>query len=199
MIQFHSDKAVAWIRAILWEYNENYTDERVKGLLLRAQQLHPESHQLYLLFFQIALENKGQTDESTAIKCANIVYTNGRNKFTNASFYIEMLNIVDKFSSAGSIQLQIFEDIQTKFQTDEIVWHTLAQRQLHGKPSIELIKLEDEDSKLNENKSFRISKQLPLKTRIELCQKIYEKAVNTVCYLVHLHWSFFLNFYFSSG
>lgn len=168
---------VAWIRAILWEYNENYTDERVKGLLLRSQQLHPDSQKLYLIFFQIALENKSRTDEDVALKLAKIVYKNGKKKFSGASFYIEMLNIVDKFSYAKSIQVEILEDIRSMFQNDEIVWHTLAQRQLNGLPLIELTQL---DSQSNENKGFDVSEQIPLKKRIELCQKIYEQSVRSV-------------------
>lgn len=158
--------------------------------MLRAQQLHPESQKLYAIFFQIALENKSQADEEIALKLADIVYANGKKKFTNASFYIEMLNIVDKFSYAASIQLQILEDIQTMFEIDELVWHTLAQRQLNGLRSVELIKSEEEENKSNENTGFRVSEELPLKKRIELCQQIYEKALQTVCRWLNCNFGF---------
>lgn len=98
--QFHSNKADVWIRAILWEYNENFNEERVKGLLLRAQQHHPDNQKLYLTFFQIELENKRQADDELALQHANVVYNNGKQKFTDIAFYIEMLKIVDMFEFA---------------------------------------------------------------------------------------------------
>lgn len=153
--------------------------------MLRAQQLHPESQQLYLLFFQIALENKSQTDGCIALKLADIVYTNGKKKFQNASFYIEMLNIVDKFGYANTIQLQILQNIQAMFQNDEYVWHFLAQRQLEGLPSIKLIESKAEDDGCDENSILQMSEQSSFKKRIQMCQQVYKKAVKSV-YLSYL-------------
>lgn len=148
--------------------------------MLRAQQLHPESQQLYLLFFQIALENKSQTNECIALKLADIVYTNGKKKFQNASFYIEMLNIVDKFGYANTIELQILQNIQEMFQNDEYVWHFLAQRQLEGLPSIKLIESEVEDDVCDEKSILQMSEQSSFKKRIQMCQQVYKKAVKSV-------------------
>lgn len=94
-----------WIRTILWEYNENFNDGRVKNLLFRAQQRHPESQKLYLTFFRIELENKRKSVELEALQHADVVYASSKKKFTNIEFYIEMLNIVDKFGYAHTIQV----------------------------------------------------------------------------------------------
>lgn len=110
--QFHSDKQDVWVRAILWEYNENFNNERIKSLLMRAQSRHPESQKLYLTFFQIELENKCQLAALEALQHADIVYTSSKKKFSNIEFYVEMLNIVDKFSYASSIQQNILEDMR---------------------------------------------------------------------------------------
>lgn len=187
-----------WIRAILWEYNENFNDERVKNLLLRAQQRHPESQNLYLTFFKIELENKRKSEEIEALQHADIVYTSSKKKFTNIDFYIEMLNIVDKFSYANSIQQNILDDMREMFPREEILWHTLAQRELNGLSTVDctvdftgLIKSEDaankgEDNKVN-LKKLKIEDlsgpaQHTLRKRIELCIQIYEEAVKVVSF-----------------
>lgn len=186
IFQFHSDKAEVWIRAILWEYNENYSDERVKGLLLRAQQLHPESRKLYLTFFQIELENKRQADENLALQHATIVYTNGKKKFNNVNYCIEMLNVVDQFSYAISIRDQILYDMREMFPHEDIMWHTLAQRELNGLPTVqsnESVDGGDDENKLD-LKNVKIedstSAQQTLRKRIESCVQIYEEAVKMV-------------------
>lgn len=165
---------------------------------MRAQQRHPESQKLYLTFFQIELENKRQSPEIEALQHADIVYTSSKKKFTNVEFFIDMLNIVDKFSYASSIQQNILEDMRVMFPREEIMWHTLAQRELHGLSPIDctvdftgLIKAEgienkDEDNKLNVNlKKLKIEDlstpaQHTLRKRIELCTQIYEEAVKVV-------------------
>lgn len=158
LFKFHSDNPEVWIRTILWEYNENYNDERVKSLLLRAQQRHPESHKLYLTFFRIRLENKRKSDELEALQHADVVYASSKKKFTNIEFYIEMLNIVDKFSYAHSIQQRILDDMREMFPRAEILWHTLAQRELKGLSNIDctvdfsgLIKLECDSESRNDS------------------------------------------------
>lgn len=187
--QFHGDKPDVWIRAILWEYNENFQDHRVKGLLLRAQQRHPESQKLYLTFFQIELENKRKSEESLAMQHADVVYTNGKKKFSNIDYFIDMLNIVDKFSYAKSIQQSILDDMRRLFPRNELLWHTLAQRELNGLSPIdcttditESLKKEGEDSKDNINiiADPTATVQHTLKKRIELCVQIYDSAVKVV-------------------
>ncbi|XP_055310345.1 U3 small nucleolar RNA-associated protein 6 homolog [Sitodiplosis mosellana] len=191
MLQFHSDKADVWIRAILWEYNENYSHERVKGLLLRAQHLHPESQKLYLTFFQIELENKREADESLALQHAQIVYTNGKKTFTNVTFYIEMLNIVDKFSYANSIQHMIMNDLREMFQHEEIMWHTLAQRELNDLSTDQFIKLENEDNAMDEDSSRLTAVQHSQRKRIEKCVEIYQEAVQVVN--TAKMWTYYIN------
>lgn len=176
----------------------------MKKLLLRAQQLHPESQKLYLTFFQIELENKRKSDELEALQHADVVYSSSKKKFTNIDYYIEMLSISDKFKYASSIQQAILEDMRMMFPREEILWHTLAQRELNGLSSIDctvdfagLIKSEcgendDEDSKANLKKlkieDLSTPAQNPLRKRIELAIQIYEEAVKVVG-----HGFFFLN------
>lgn len=200
MLQFHGDKPDVWIRAILWEYNENYQDHRVKGLLLRAQQRHPESQKLYLTFFQIELENKRKADESLALQHADVVYSNGKKKFTNIEYFIEMLNIVDKFGYAKSIQQTILDDMRRLFPRHELLWHTLAQRELNGlSPGdcttdiTESVKREGADARKSHGKVADPSASVThtLKKRIELCVQIYDAAVKEVD--TTQMWDYYLN------
>lgn len=168
-----------WIRTILWEYNENFNDGRVKSLLLRAQQRHPESQQLYLTFFRIELENKRKSVELEALQHADVVYASSKKKFTNIEFYIEMLNIVDKFSYAHTIQRHILDDMRKMFPRHEILWHTLAQRELKGLSNIDcnidftgLIKVECEpegmDDSDSENKDYESTDNRSEDTKMDL-------------------------------
>lgn len=186
-----------WVRAILWEYNENYNDKHIKELLLHAQQRHPESQKIYLTFFKIELENKRQSHEIEALQHAEIVYTSSKKKFTNIEFYIEMLSIVSNFSFARSLEQHILEDMRIMFVREEILWHTLAQRELNGQSSVDctidfkgLIKLEtnkqnyEDDIKVNFKKlkieDISVPVNHTLRKRIQLCVLIYDEAVKVV-------------------
>lgn len=212
--QYHGDKPEVWLRAILWEYNENFKVDRVKDLLLRAQQRHPESQEIYLTFFRIELENKRQAAEMEALQHAEIVYTNTKKKFTNIEFSIEMLNIANQFSYALSIQETILEDMRTMFPLEEILWHTLAQRELNGQSSVvcsseftELIKTEGEGNKEGDSKEnfkrlkmehLAIPPQRTLRQRIQTCLNIYREAVKMVSGSIALNQNaIFCLFFFS--
>lgn len=200
MIQFHGDKPDVWNRAILWEYNENNQDHRLKGLLLRAQQRHPESQKLYLTFFEIELENKRKADEQLALQHADVVYSNGKKKFTHIDYFIELLKIVDKYPYARPIQQTILDDMRNLFPLQELLWHTLAQRQLNGlSPNddtmdmTEAVKREGEDNKDNIAKWTDPSTLEPhtLKKRIELCVQLYDASVGRLN--TTQMWNYYLN------
>lgn len=174
---------------------------------MRAQQKHPESQKLYLIFFKIELENKRQSDELEALLHADIVYTSSKKKFTNIDFFIEMLNIVDKFAYANSIQQNILDDMREMFPREEVLWNTLAQRELKGLSTVDctvdfsgLIKTEDgenksDDCKVNLKKlkieDLSSPPQHTLRKRIELCIQIYEQAVKIVD--TPKMWNFYIN------
>lgn len=107
-----------------------------------------------------------------------------------------MLKIVDKFNYASSIQQNILQDMREMFPREEILWHTLAQRELHGLSMVDctvdftgLIKSEDgksEDSKVNLKKLKIEDLSAPthhtLRKRIQLCIQLYEEAIKLVSY-----------------
>lgn len=158
---------------------------------MRAQQHHPQSQKLYFTFFQIELENKRKSEEKLALERAKVVYTNVRKKFTDLKFFIEILSIADRFAYASSIQKTILDDMREFFPREELLWHTLAQRELNGLStndcSVHLsdVKEEDEDSKPKFGKLKMIDTQTnsnsqSLRKRIELCVQIYDAAVTAV-------------------
>lgn len=154
--------------------------------MLRAQQRHPESQKIYFTFFQIELENKRKADDTTVIQHADIVYSNGKKKFTDIEYFIEMLNIVDKFSYAKPLQQTILDDMRRLFPRHELLWHTLAQRELNGlslsdttTDISDVVKKEDEESHEPRIEAIPPSTHT-LKKRIELCVQIYDSAVKLV-------------------
>lgn len=202
----HGDDLNVWIRAIQWEYIENYNVERVKSLLSRAQQRHPNAQQLYTIAVRIELENKSRLDVAEAFRGAEAAYMNSRmQKFTNAEFYAEMYELVDKYRYAHAIQQHILNDMQEICPHAEVRWHILAQRELNAAlQEIFLIKMECEDAaEENENgeagdsnagatnsKTNGMDMGIDLKNvkvedytkpqRIEACINIYEDAIKDV-------------------
>lgn len=144
-----------------------------------------------MTFFQIELENKRKSEENLALQHADVIYINGQKKFTNIEFYIEILNIVDRFSYAKSIQETVLDDMRRLFPREELLWHTLAQRELNGLSTNDCtvhmaeVKEEDEDRKPKFGKLKMIDTQTnsdsqSLRKRIELCVQIYDAAVAAV-------------------
>lgn len=184
---------------ILYEYNENASDERVKGLMLKAQHRHPESQKLYLTFFQMELENRRKADEDLALQHATVVYAEGKKKFpTNFNYYLDMLKMVDKFEYAHSIQAMILNDMTETFRNDDLLWHTFAQRELVGLSTgnfRETIRNSGRDNGAVDHHMngaddcFKMSldmikteEQVPayLRKRIEYSVQIYEESVKVV-------------------
>lgn len=156
---------------------------------MRAQQQLPEAQKLYTIGFRIELENKCKLDELDVVQRAEALYASSRvQKFTNAEFYIEMLEIIDKFSYAHAIQQHILDDMQDMCPHAEIRWHTLAQRELKGLSSkincavdfSGLIKMECDDAENNKNTGFEVKFENTNAKRIESCIKTYEDAVKDV-------------------
>lgn len=207
--QFHGDNVDVWLRAILWEYNENYSDERVKSLWIRALQKLPNAPKLYVTGFRIELENKCKLDETEAIQRAKEMYANSRaQQFKNIEFYMELLEILDGFSYAQSIEQHILNDMQEMCPHSEVRWQRMAQRELNGHATKNttincpvdfsgLIKMES-DAERNDNGKIIDATQMNLNLkmmkienlsgtshntlakRIESCTKVYEDAVKDV-------------------
>lgn len=176
---------------------------------MRAQQQLPAAQKLYTTGFRIELENKIKLDEVEALQRAESMYESSRaQKFINAEFYIEMLDILDKFNYAHAIQQRILDDMQEMCPHAEIRWHTLAQRELKGLTSkincavdfSGLIKMECDDVENNKNEGGATTdaknidlnlKKMKIEDlaapphhtsakRIESCIKTYEDAVKDV-------------------
>lgn len=182
-LQFHSTNLEAWIRAIRWEYSENFEYERVKHLINSAQELHPDAESLYTLLVRIELENKQESPKIEALQNADNVYMKAKQKITNVDFFIKLLEIADKYDFTGELQEKILADMETMFNNKEIVWHIFAQRALNGlfcpgnmNDNQKLVKTEL-IGKLN-IKTTRIENSQ--KKRIENCSRIYSKAVKMV-------------------
>lgn len=187
----------------MWEYNENYNEERVKGLLLRAQQHHPDSELINLAFFEMELENKRKASEELALKHATVIYANAKKQFDGIHFYLEMLRTIDRFPYANELKETMLHEMQERFARDESMWHTMAQRVLNDTSEedklddIETVKKDEDDdgSSDDEEDGDNAGKKTPLskedrqkalevlqRKRINLFIAVYKKAIEVVIF-----------------
>lgn len=179
----------------------NYNKERVKGLLLRAQQHHPDSELINLIFFEIELENGREADEELALKHAIVIYTSATKQFDGIQFYLKMLKTIDRYPYANALKETMLHDLKEKFAGDELMWHTMAQRVLNDtseedklndlKDDVDAME-EDGDADGDENdkkpeKKVQLSaedRQKALEVlqrkRLDLVVAVYKKAIEEV-------------------
>jgi len=108
-----------------------------------------------------------------------------------------MLDIARKNCPAEELQHKIINDMMKLFPLEELMWHTLAQRELEGlhipnqitnsKPIIGEIKMDESD---NDTKEAIVSQET-LKERIDFCVQVYEEAVRAI--KTEKMWSFYIN------
>lgn len=183
MIQFHGDQADTWQKAVMWEYEESDNMERVKHFMLGGLQRHPESKSLYCTFFKIKLleackVNPADDDESSEwnnrLAKAEIIYKSGKDKIRSVDFLVEILEIADGFPVTRNLQQKILSDMKNEFPLNELMWHTLARRELQGRHFNDPIPGEPNSKKC-----------------IELCLTVYETACETL--KTESMWNYYLN------
>lgn len=190
MIQFHADKPETWQKAVMWEHEETKNKERVKHFILGGLQRHPKSEILYFTFLKLKLleGDKLKVEDSDGkdklITQAELIYKDGKENISSIEFIVGMLEIVSRFEFARSLEALILSDMQSGYRDSELMWHTLAKRELSGR---HLSAIQEEG---HENaKSSSSSPVDPIKC-IDLCVTIYE----TACDLVNTPqmWSYYL-------
>lgn len=127
-----------------------------------------------------------------ALEYLDECYRNGKLKFPQIEYYFGMLQIVDKLSYARPMQQIILVDVRTEYLQNELLWHTLAQRELHGMTVNDNPKnfgdenhQEDEDSKSSFSKSQSSDHSVslrPMRTRIKACVETYKDGIDHVSY-----------------
>lgn len=193
--QIHDNKPEVWCRAIRWEHHENFEGGRFHDLMKTAKMKHPESLSVFLTIFQVELEAIRKQNVNEAIDYLEDGYRKGKLKFPQIEFYFGVLQIVDKLSYARSMQQLILTDARAEYLHNELLWHTLAQRELHGMTVNDNSKFfadehhqEDDDSKSSYSKSQSSDHSVslrPMRTRIKACVETYKEGIDHVSFARH--------------
>lgn len=168
MIQFHADKPETWQKAVMWEHEETKNRDRVKHFILGGLQRHPKYQDLYLTFIKLKLlegVDRKEEDQAKLIAQAELIYKDGKSNIKTTEFIVGVLEIVSKFEFARSFEAAILADMQANHRNSELMWHTLAKRELNGRH-------------LNTIAEEKAAKQVasdPEKC-IQLCATIYQTA-----------------------
>ncbi|KAH8408988.1 hypothetical protein KR009_004907 [Drosophila setifemur] len=192
IFQYHGDDPDIWVDAALWLYEFNRLNiDRVKDILLRGLQRHPDSDVLNKCFFDImlkeaALANSERTlaentlsEQDIKLERVEAVYRNSMANITQLNYFVSLLDSCEDYHElTGKLQRIIIDDIQEKFPREPGLWDLLAQRELRG---YHLGDLADEDQD-NSDEEPASKKSCPvnsrsLKRRIQLCVTVYKSAV----------------------
>lgn len=139
MLQFHADKPETWLKAVMWEHAETKNKERVKHFILGGLQRHPKSQELYFAFIKLKLiegaDLKEEQNEARdkLISQAELIYKEGKTSIGSIEFVVGVLEIVSEFDFARSLEAIVLADMQANYRDSELMWHTLARRELKGK------------------------------------------------------------------
>lgn len=192
MLKFHSDKPEVWQKAVMWEHEEAKNAARVKHLIYGGLQRHPKSETLYFTFIKLKLLEAAaiQSDIADAdqreqaqqklLAQTEVIYKEARENIETVEFLVGILEIVSNFEFAAPLEAVILADLQASHRQSELMWHTLARRELAGRHL----------SKIEEGGATKRHPSDPKKC-IELCATIYE----TACELLDTEqmWSYYLD------
>lgn len=161
MLQFHSDKPEVWLKAVMWEYIETKNMIRVKHLLTTSLKHHPTCIDLHKAFIQIELDEVQAAfdcQEKTTVEENEIAlaltqcftfYKNSKTIIDDVGFYLELLDVTQKFPYAKNLTKEIVSDVQEKYETIPKTWHFFAQSELHGRSFQDLDSLEERSTRQN--------------------------------------------------
>uniref|UniRef100_A0A1B0DPT5 U3 small nucleolar RNA-associated protein 6 homolog n=1 Tax=Phlebotomus papatasi TaxID=29031 RepID=A0A1B0DPT5_PHLPP len=202
MIQLHGDKPDMWLRAVIWEYEQTQDMERVKHFMLGGLQRHPDNTKLYYKFLKIKLLEADKIQEQTEARLqernhlleqAKIIYLNSRKKIHSIEYLVNILEILQEFAFAEDLRNLVLKDMQNDHPLEELMWHTLAHRELMG-----LHMANDQQTNESETESQDISgddatakNQTTPKRRIESCVAVYEQATKIL--KTEKMWSYYIN------
>ncbi|XP_061401813.1 U3 small nucleolar RNA-associated protein 6 homolog [Musca vetustissima] len=213
MLGYHGDKDTVWCDYGLWAYEFTQQLKQVTEIFFRALKRHPSSEVINLAFFDILIKETARiTDVSNAIDLmerqlglerAVLLYRNTKTKIKNVSYYLKLLERCEEptyINCTVLLQKEIIEDIMKNFFAEPMVWDFLAQRELRGYNMIDLQEVTSKQVAELQEQQMQTDGNMPqetiwkphsLKLRIELCFKVYEKAVAALP--TEEMWSYFIN------
>lgn len=175
----HGHHVENWLKYIKWERAIQTNEKKVKNLLLRALQRHPESEDLHIEFMDVELSNDRDLTTQNVLDNTILLYNNAKKTISSLTFKATVLNKLNNYAFAKPLQLLVLEDMKSVDCHDELFWHILAQRELKGLPTFDEFRNKQLLEKEPKSESQKIS--------IKRCVKVYVSAVSKVMTI------FFLN------
>lgn len=142
MVNVHGDKVWVWRKAAKWELSEMKNTEGALVILRNGIHHHPESKELYIEAFSLELqsalprdktaEDAGDRKEKAAIR-AQVHFETSLNRIGNdVDYMISLLDIATQYDFTEKLQQKISEHLLTNCWKSELMWYTMAQRELAG-------------------------------------------------------------------
>lgn len=149
---------------------------------MRALIKHPTSEDLHLEFLDIELENERELPQMDVTSNVKLLYTNAVKSLRNdnsvtaervLTFKAAVLDLLEKYAFTSEMQLMVLKDVDDRHLKEELFWHILAQRELHGRLTLDEVKNVQPDS-------THVSVVKSPKLNIKRCVKVYETALSKV-------------------
>lgn len=181
-ILHHGHHVENWLKYIKWERAIQANETKIRNLLMRALMKHPASDDLHLEFLDIELTNERELPEVDVTENVSLLYTNAVKSLRNDKsvpaekilrFKDAVLDVLEKFPFTKDVQLMVLKDVDDGHLREELFWHILAQRELHGKLTLDEVRNEQ----LNHTVDPELKSQ---KLNIKRCVKVYEAALSKV-------------------
>ncbi|XP_073832758.1 U3 small nucleolar RNA-associated protein 6 homolog [Musca autumnalis] len=213
MLGYHGDKDTVWCDYGLWAYEFTQQMKQVTEIFFRALKRHPSSEVINLAFFDILIKETARItkvnnaidimERQLGLERALLLYRNTKTKIKNVSYYLKLLERCEEpnyMNCTALLQKEIIEDVMKNFFAEPMVWDFLAQRELRGFNMIDLQEVTAQQVAELQEQQMQTEEGIPqesiwkshsLKLRIELCFKVYEKAVAALP--TEAMWSYFIN------
>lgn len=198
MLNIHAHNPEAWMRAISWECEDMQNIVIARKYFLCALQKNPESHLLFTNYVKMELKEGAQVpdwnkhDRDLALHRSTLVYEMAKKKINDIKFFIELLSMVQDFPFTDTLIETIIHDMEIVFPRKELLWHTLAQRELMGFHRHYKNESKDSDDydKDEETTPNNLPRKKKLRARIEICVQVYEVATEEL--KTDTMWSYYI-------
>ncbi|CAH0546712.1 unnamed protein product [Brassicogethes aeneus] len=142
ILKHYSQQPDAWILiAKYYAYEKNNKKDAINHLL-KGLTIHKDSQALYREAFELLLSGEPKhisenalEDEIYKIKTLNLKIKTYLDTIfhdiPDINFYIELLEMLQKYPSTQESQEMIVEKLIESYSGEDLVWHTLAQRELN--------------------------------------------------------------------
>lgn len=125
----------AWKVATAWYADEQKDLYTALTVINKAITIHKDSQHLHTeaIKLQLSIVNELDNDEKEKSEVCGKIYADFIGKFVNdVKFLIQILDILSKYPFTLSVQNLVIDKLKESPSDQDLVWHTLAQREMRG-------------------------------------------------------------------